>query len=301
VWPRQSDSRIVRFTGQSGHAYKQAEKGRLFASFICLINLSIVNLSCSILNETMAAPNTTYGYARVSTADQNLDLQLDALKAYGCTAISQEKASAAKDRPNLNKLLVALRPGDTLVVWRLDRLGRSLKHLVDIVTDLQARGIHFVSLNDNMNTSTASGRLVFGIFASLAEFERSLIQERTNAGLTAARARGRVGGRPSGLSKEALSKAEAAKTLYLQQDKTVGEIGKLLGIGRATVYRYLAHLGVATGAAPTEQPDFKFKNPERPRTDFGDAMLQKMTAESIGGTIKLSPPSVHKDDAGGKA
>lgn len=195
-----------------------------------------------------------YGYARTSTADQNLYLQLDALKAFGCTSILQEQVSAAKERPVLKKLLTALREGDTLCVWKLDRLGRSLTELVAVVTDLQKRGVHFVSLQDHLETTTAQGKLMFNIFASLAEFERDLIRERTNAGLAAARARGRQGGRPKGLSKEALSKAEAAKTLYLERSKTVGEIGKLLGVGRATVYRYLAHLGVQTGEAATEAP-----------------------------------------------
>ena len=193
-----------------------------------------------------------YGYARCSTAEQKLDLQIDALQAFGCEAISQEHASAAKERPVLKKLLTTLRPGDSLVVWKLDRLGRSLKELVTLVTGFQEQGIHFVSLQDHLDTTTAQGRLMFNLFASLAEFERDLIRERTNAGLAAARARGRQGGRPKGLSKEALSKAEAAKTLYLKQDKTVGEIGKLLGVGRATVYRYLAHLGMRTSETGTK-------------------------------------------------
>ena len=151
-----------------------------------------------------------------------------------------------QDRPQLQQLLTRLRAGDTLVVWKLDRLGRSLKDLVMLVTGFQEKGIHFVSLHDLLDTTTAQGRLMFNLFASLAEFERDIIRERTKAGLTAARARGRQGGRPKGLSKEALSKAQAAKTLYLHQDKTVAEIGQLLGVRRATIYRYLAHLGVPT-------------------------------------------------------
>ena len=187
------------------------------------------------------------GYARVSTQDQQLHLQVDALQAAGCADIVQEKASSSKDRPQLQLLLTRLRADDTLVVWKLDRLGRSLKDLVLLVTGFQEKGIHFVSLHDHLDTTTAQGRLMFNLFASLAEFERDIIRERTNAGLTAARARGRQGGRPKGLSKEALSKAQAAQTLYLQQDKTVAEIGQLLGVGRATIYRYLAHLQVPTG------------------------------------------------------
>nr|WP_302052027.1 recombinase family protein [Hymenobacter sp. BRD128] len=123
--------------------------------------------------------------------------------------------------------------------------------MVTLVSSFQQQGVHFVSLQDHLDTTTAQGRLMFNLFASLAEFERDLIRERTRAGLTAARARGRQAGRPKGLSKEAFSKAQADKTLYLQQDKTVAEIGQLLGVGRATIYRYLAHLGVATGGSPS--------------------------------------------------
>ena len=179
------------------------------------------------------------GYARVSTQDQNLNLQLDDLKKAGCDRIFQEKASSAKERPQLLKLLEAMREGDTVIVWKLDRLGRSLKELINLINDFQEKGIGFRSLNDAIDTTTAQGRLVFNIFASLAEFERDLIRERTRAGLSAARARGRLGGKPRGLSKEAQSKAEAARTLFEKQEKTVAEIGKLLGISRATVYRYL--------------------------------------------------------------
>ncbi|MBC6992336.1 recombinase family protein [Hymenobacter sp. BT491] len=192
-----------------------------------------------------------FGYARVSTPDQQLHLQTDALQAYGCTTLVQEKISSMKERPQLQQLIAGLRKGDTLVVWKLDRLGRSLKDVVTLVTGFQEQGIHFVSLQDHLDTTTAQGRLMFNLFASLAEFERDLIRERTQAGLTAARARGRQGGRPKGLSKEALSKAQAAKTLFLQQDKTVQEIGQLLREGRATIYRYLAHLGVKTGPVST--------------------------------------------------
>ena len=189
-----------------------------------------------------------FGYARVSTQEQELHLQLDALRAYGCLQIVEEKASAAKDRPALNGLLQQLRTGDTLVVWKLDRLGRSLKNLVELVTCFQKNKIQFISLQDHLDTTTAQGRLMFNLFASLAEFERDLTSERTNAGLAAARARGRQGGRPPGISKEAQSKAEAAKTLYLQKDKKVEDIAKLLGVSRATIYRYLNLLGVPTGS-----------------------------------------------------
>ncbi|MGY2134624.1 recombinase family protein [Hymenobacter sp. HD11105] len=190
-----------------------------------------------------------WGYARVSTQQQQLHLQLDALRAYGCQEVVKEKASALKERPALRELLDQVQPGDTVVVWKLDRLGRSLKHLVELVLGFHETQIQFVSLQDHLDTTTAQGRLVFNLFASLAEFERDLIRERTQAGLAAARARGRQGARPPGLSKQAQSKAEAVKTLYLQKDKTAEEIGQLLGLGRSTVYRYLTLLGVSTGSA----------------------------------------------------
>jgi DNA invertase Pin-like site-specific DNA recombinase len=137
------------------------------------------------------------GYARTSTTDQHLDLQIDALTVAGCYRVFTETASGARtDRPTLAQLLDQLRPGDTLVVWKLDRLGRSLRHLVDTVTGLADRGVGFRSLQESIDTTTPGGKLVFHVFAALAEFERDLIRERTTAGLTAARARGRNGGRP---------------------------------------------------------------------------------------------------------
>ena len=190
-----------------------------------------------------------FGYARVSTQEQELHLQLDALRAHGCTQIVEEKASAAKDRPALRGLLEQLRSGDTFVVWKLDRLGRSLKNLVELVSGFQEKQIQFISLQDHLDTTSAQGRLMFNLFASLAEFERDLTRERTNAGLAAARARGRQGGRPPGLSKEARSKAEAAKTLYLRKESRVEDIAKLLGVSRATIYRYLDLMGLPTSYA----------------------------------------------------
>ena len=190
-----------------------------------------------------------FGYARVSTQEQELHLQLDALRAHGCTQIVEEKASAAKDRPALRGLLEQLRSGDTFVVWKLDRLGRSLKNLVELVSGFQEKQIQFISLQDHLDTTSAQGRLMFNLFASLAEFERDLTRERTNAGLAAARARGRQGGRPPGLSKEARRKAEAAKTLYLRKESRVEDIAKLLGVSRATIYRYLDLMGFPTSYA----------------------------------------------------
>ncbi|MGO1536037.1 MAG: recombinase family protein [Yaniella sp.] len=145
-------------------------------------------------------------------------------------------SGSLQSRPELDKLMDQLRPGDTLVVWRLDRLGRSIRHLIDQLSDLQARGIEFRSLQENIDTSSPGGRLVFHIFASLAEFESDLIRERTHAGLAAARARGRTGGRPPLLTDDQLS---TARKLYAQQDMTVAQIGEVLGVSRTTIYRAL--------------------------------------------------------------
>lgn len=176
------------------------------------------------------------GYARVSTTDQNPELQLDALNAAGCFRVWTDKASGAKtDRPELAALMDALRPGDTLVVWRLDRLGRSLPHLIETVTELEARGVAFKSLTEEINTTTPGGKLIFHIFGALAEFERNLIRERTMAGLSAARDRGRVGGRPSSLT--AAKKRQAKK---MRGDGVpMTEIAEVLNIARSTLYRNL--------------------------------------------------------------
>jgi len=181
------------------------------------------------------------GYARVSTLDQNLELQIDALKNAGCERIFTEKISGKSkdDRPELNNMFSKLREGDTVIVWKLDRLGRSLTNLIDLISELNKHGVHFLSLNDNINTQTATGRFTFNIFASLAEFEREIIRERTKAGLNAARSRGRMGGRPKGLSKSSMSKAKAVKVLYEKREQTVEEIAVSLGLSRATCYRYL--------------------------------------------------------------
>lgn len=184
------------------------------------------------------------GYARISTREQKLDMQVDALTKAGCEKLYTETVSGGKERPILNKLIEDLRPKDTLVIWKLDRLGRSLKHLVELVNEFEKRDIGLLSLNDPVDTTTAQGRLNFNIFASLAEFEKDLIKERTNAGLTAARARGRIGGRPKGLSKENESTACAAETLYREGKFSVNQIAKQLGIVKATLYKYLRHRGV---------------------------------------------------------
>ncbi len=168
------------------------------------------------------------GYARVSTRDQNLDLQLDALQKEKCDRIYKEVISGAKsERPVLQDMLNQVRPGDVIVIWKLDRLGRSLKNLVDIVGQLIKQDVGLKSLHDNINTTTPQGRLTFNIFASLAEFERDLISERTKAGLVSARARGRTGGKPKGLSPQAEATACAAETLY--GDVTANQIFFLQG------------------------------------------------------------------------
>jgi len=177
------------------------------------------------------------GYARVSTTDQDAALQLDALNAAGCYRVFVDTMSGSLERrPELDKLLDQLRPGDTLVVWRLDRLGRSIRHLIDQLHVLADRGVGFRSLQETIDTTSPGGRLVFHVFAALAEFERDLIRERTNAGLQAARARGRRGGRPPQLT---ANQVRTARRMYEQQDMTVAQIGQVLGVSRTTIYRTL--------------------------------------------------------------
>ena len=177
------------------------------------------------------------GYARVSTQDQTHDLQNDALEKIGCTKIFTDTASGAKtERKGLEEALAYVREGDTLVVWRLDRLGRSLKHLIETVSQLDNRKIGFKSLTENIDTTTSGGKLVFHLFGALAEFERNLIRERTNAGLLAARARGRKGGRPKSLTGK---KVAMLQELYNSKQHSIEEICKSLHISRATLYRYV--------------------------------------------------------------
>jgi len=196
-----------------------------------------------------------FGYARVSTRDQNLDLQIDQLHQAGCEQILQETASGAKsERPVLRSLLERMRAGDVLVIWKLDRLGRSLRDLVDLVSTLMDKDVGLKSLHDPIDTTSSQGRLVFNIFASLAEFERDLIIERTQAGLSAARARGRKGGRPKGLSATAEKKAVAAEALYKEGHLSVNEIAENLGVSKATLYKYLRHRGVEVGSFRKSAP-----------------------------------------------
>jgi DNA invertase Pin-like site-specific DNA recombinase len=181
---------------------------------------------------------TTVGYARVSTDDQDLALQLDALTSAGCEKIFRDTASGAKvARPGLTQVLDYVRDGDTLVVWRLDRLGRSLTQLIELMTKLDERGVGFRSLTEQIDTTTSGGKLIFHIFGALAEFERNLIRERTMAGLQAARARGRMGGRPK--LPETDRKIQMARQLHSDPKNSISAICKTLGISRATLYRYL--------------------------------------------------------------
>lgn len=177
------------------------------------------------------------GYARISTQDQTLNLQKDALEKVGCTKIFADTISgAATERKGLEEALSFAREGDTLVVWKLDRLGRSLKHLIGTVSTLNNRQVGLKSLTENIDSTTSGGKLIFHIFGALAEFERDIIRERTQAGLIAARARGRLGGRPKALDDK---KAEMARRLYRDKTNAITDICRTLNISRATLYRYV--------------------------------------------------------------
>ena len=182
------------------------------------------------------------GYARVSTAEQDLALQLDALQAAGTTRVFEDRgvSGAKTERPGLTAALSFLREGDTLVVWKLDRLGRSMTHLLHTVTDLESRGVGFRSLTENVDTTTPTGRLVFHIFGALGQFERDLIRERTNAGLTAAAARGRKGGRPVAATPEKIARARH----LLASGLTVREAAARVKVGKSALYAALRNDGV---------------------------------------------------------
>ncbi|GAA1993606.1 recombinase family protein [Terrabacter lapilli] len=187
-------------------------------------------------NETTTA-GYLVGYARVSTLEQDAALQRDALQSAGCQRIFTDTASGKLEhRPALDAMLDQLRPGDTVVVWRLDRLGRSLRHLIDTVQTLESRGVAFHSLTENIDTSTPGGKLIFHVFGALAEFERDLIRERTMAGLAAARARGRSGGRPTVWTPE---KLRVARDMYESKEHDIAAIARVVGVSRASVYRAL--------------------------------------------------------------
>jgi DNA invertase Pin-like site-specific DNA recombinase len=177
------------------------------------------------------------GYARVSTHEQTLALQQDALEKAGCEKIFTDTVSGSKaERKGLSEALSHLREGDTLVVWRLDRLGRSLRHLIDTITALNDRSIGFKSLTENIDTTTSAGKLVFHIFGALAEFEREIIRERTQAGLASARSRGKVGGRPKALTTK---QVQMLRNMANDPSLAVSDICNTLGIGRTTFYRYV--------------------------------------------------------------
>lgn len=191
------------------------------------------------------------GYARVSTDDQTDALQLDALRGAGCERTFSDRASGASaDRPALRDAISHAREGDTLVVWRLDRLGRSLPHLIETVRSLEASGIGFRSLTEHLDTTTSNGRLVFHLFGALAEFERELIRERTKAGLAAARARGRKGGRPAKLNAERL---RIAQRLLKDPASTISEVARTLGVHRSTLHKALSADTIRQSAVGTQK------------------------------------------------
>ena len=181
------------------------------------------------------------GYARVSTTDQDPALQLDALRGAGVTRVFEDRgvSGAKTERPGLSEALAFLREGDTLVVWRLDRLGRSMKHLLETVAELEGRGVGFRSLTENIDTTTSTGRLVFHIFGALGQFERDLIRERTQAGLTAAAARGRKGGRPRAVTEHKLAKARS----LIDSGMTVREAASRIKVGKSALYSALRESG----------------------------------------------------------
>lgn len=188
------------------------------------------------------------GYARVSTKDQTVAAQLDALRKVECARIFQETASGAnRDRPQLAAAIDYMREGDTLVVWKLDRLARSMKQLIETVEGLEKRGIGFRSLTETIDTTTAGGKLVFHVFAGLAEFERGLIRERTRAGLDAARAQGKKGGRPAKLNADDL---KAAKAMLADPEINVEEVARRLGVSSATLYRHMPAPRATYGGSP---------------------------------------------------
>ena len=206
---------------------------------MCGFNGTGINRPTYSLHKVM--PTNLIGYARVSTTDQNAELQVDALTKAGCSRVFTDKASGSlASRPQLDRMLDHLREGDVVVVWRLDRLGRSLKNLLALVEDLKERGVGFRSLTESIDTTTSGGKLVFHIFGALAEFERTLTRDRTMAGLAAARARGRVGGRPPKMTPD---KIKVARDMYESKQFTVDAIAKTIGVSRKTVYRHLASVG----------------------------------------------------------
>lgn len=191
-----------------------------------------------------------FGYARVSTQDQNLSLQIAALEKYGCEVIYSEKKSGVKQRPELDKLLGSIRTGDVVVIWKIDRLARSLSELISVSEIFRSKGVDLVSIDGNINTTTAVGRMFFQITGAFAEFERNLIVERTKAGLEEAKKRGVQFGRRKGLTLEGEQKAKAVKELYLTGKLRPVEICNILNISTGTMYRYLRIEGVSLNHNP---------------------------------------------------
>jgi DNA invertase Pin-like site-specific DNA recombinase len=180
------------------------------------------------------------GYARISTVQQNLDLQIDALKKFDCEVIYTEKMSGSiQTRPELDAMLAKLRKGDVVVIWKLDRLGRNLKHIIELVNKFNEMGVVLKSVQDSIDTSTINGRLFLNIMGSLAEFERELIRERTIAGLQSARARGRLGGRPKGYSRDTISKIKSLRVLAADYSQKPDDICRSMHLTRPTYYRYV--------------------------------------------------------------
>jgi len=189
------------------------------------------------------------GYCRVSTSGQSIDLQVDALKQEGCEKVFKDTVSGAKaKRAGLDDMLSHLRNGDIVIVYKLDRLGRSLKHLVELINLFAEMGVGLKSLSDPIDTTSPQGKLITNIFAAIAEFERDLIRERTQAGLAAARARGRQGGRPKGLTPDAENTAIAAEALYKENKLSAQQIARRLNISKTTLYKYLRYRNVPIGA-----------------------------------------------------
>lgn len=194
------------------------------------------------------------GYARISTRDQSLELQVETLKTAGCEKVYQEIASGAKTaRPILDDLMKNIREGDTLVICKLDRLGRNLAHLLKLIEELKNKGVFIISLNDPIDTTTPHGMMMFHLFGMVAEYERAMIMERIGAGLKAARARGIFGGRKKGLTEAAKEKAKVAKVLYLSNNVRVSEIIKQLNISKPTLYSYLRYQGVKIGSSAIKE------------------------------------------------
>lgn len=194
------------------------------------------------------------GYARISTRDQSLELQVDTLKAAGCEKVYQELASGAKTaRPILDDLIKNIREGDTLVICKLDRLGRNLAHLVHLINELKNKKAFIISLNDPIDTTTPHGMMMFQLFGMVAEYERAMIMERIAAGKKAARLRGVFGGRKKGLTDAAKEKAKVAKLLYLSNNLLVSEIARQLNISKPTLYTYLRYKGVQIGASAIKE------------------------------------------------